>query len=374
MSRGTERGAPAEAIDGTSDGITGPLDAIDGTSDGIADPRNAIDGIDGTANRRHALSDHLAPSAGVDPTAHIDPTARIDPTAHVGPGTHIGPGACVGPGARIGAGVTLGPYAIVGAHSDLAADCHLEAHAVVGPHTTLGPRCRVASFAVVGAAPQDRRTPPDAPYRLVCGADNHFREGSTVSRGTAHGGGITRLGDGNLLMTHSHVGHDCQLGDGCTLANGVSLAGHVEVGDRVTFGGHAAVHQFCRVGRLALVAANAMVSRDVPPATIAAGDRATLRGLNVTGLRRAEVPAADRRALAAAYRAILRDGPRRAAAEALLASPVAEVRALAAFVLASPRGVARARAERARAERPEPASEQGFAHPDRKTTPESNGG
>lgn len=330
-------------------------DAIDGITDGIPADPDAIDGID--------------PMPG-----HVDPSARIDPTAHVDPGARIGPGAHIGPGARLGPGVTLGPYAIVGAHSQLGAGCHLEAHAVVGPHTTLGPRCRVSSFAVVGAAPQDRRTPPDAPHPLVCGQDNHFREGSTVSRGTAHGGGITRLGDGNLLMTHSHVGHDCRLGDGCTLANGVSLAGHVEVGDRVTFGGHAAVHQFCRVGTLALVAANAMVSRDVPPCTIAAGDRATLRGLNVTGLRRAGIPPDVRRALAAAWRAILRHGPRRAAAEALADSPVAEVRALAAFVLASPRGVARARADRGPAERPEPASQAGSGPPDHKTTPESNGG
>ena len=143
-------------------------------------------------------------------------------------------------------------------------------------------------------------------------------------------------------MAHSHVGHDCHIGDGCTLANGVSLAGHVHLGDRVTLGGHAAVHQFCRIGTLALVAANAMISRDIAPYCIAAGDRATLRGLNITGLRRAALPPDVRRALHAAYRNILRHGPRRPAAEAALTSPVPEVAALAAFVLNSPRGVARA--------------------------------
>lgn len=275
---------------------------------------------------RDAMSDGFSDDSGaIDPTAQVDPTARVDATARLGPGVRLGPGA------------------IVGAHAVLGPGCRVDAHGIVGPHTTLGPRCHVFSFAVVGAAAQDRRTPPDAPHRLVCGADNVFREGVTVSRGTAHGGGLTRLGDGNLLMTHSHVGHDCRLGDGATLANGVSLAGHVEIGDRVTLGGHAAVHQFARVGDLALVAANAMVSRDVPPYCIAAGDRATLRGLNATGLRRAGLSPEVRRALAAAYRALFRAGARRVAAEALADDPVAEVAALARFVLASPRGVARAR-------------------------------
>lgn len=260
--------------------------------------------------------------------AVIDPTARVDATA------------------RLGAGVRIGPGAIVGAEAVLGDGCRVDAYGIVGPHTTLGPGCHVFSFAVVGAAAQDRRTAPDAPHRLVCGRDNIFREGVTVSRGTDHGGGETRLGHGNLLMTHSHVGHDCRLGDHCTVANGVSLAGHVELGDRVTLGGHAAVHQFARVGALALVAANAMVSRDVPPYCIAAGDRATARGLNITGLRRAEVDSDVRRALQRAFRAIVRgeDGVgRRAAAQARRDDPVAEVARLARFVLASERGVIRAR-------------------------------
>ncbi len=262
----------------------------------------------------------------------IHPTAVIDPTASVADDARIGPGA------------------IVGAHAVIGPGCRVDAHGIVGPHTVLGAGCHVFSFAVVGAAAQDRRTAPDAAHRLACGEGNIFREGVTVSRGTAHGGGLTRLGDGNLLMTHSHVGHDCVLGDHNTLANGVSLAGHVEVGERVTFGGHAAVHQFARVGDLALVAANAMVSRDVPPYCIAAGDRATARGLNTTGLRRAGLDAETRMALKRAFRSIMRGGEsadgRRAAAEALLSASLAEVRHLAAFVLAAKRGVIRARRAR----------------------------
>ncbi len=125
----------------------------------------------------------------------------IDPGAEVAPDARIHPTAMVGAGARVGAG------------------CVLHAYAIIGPHTTLGPRCVVHPFAVVGGPAQDRRTDPDAPFRLVCGADNVFREGVTISRGTAHGGGLTRLGDGNLLMAQAHVGHDGRLGDGVTLAN-----------------------------------------------------------------------------------------------------------------------------------------------------------
>jgi UDP-N-acetylglucosamine acyltransferase len=253
----------------------------------------------------------------------------VDPTATLAPSAQVAPGAVVAAGAVVGAGCVLHPYAIV------------------GPNTTLGAGCHVHSFAVVGADAQDRRTAADAPTRLVCGPDNVFREHVTVSRGSAHGGGITRLGAGNLLMAGVHVGHDCVLGDGVTLANGVSLAGHVEIHDRAGLGGHAAVHQFARVGALAFVAANAMVSQDVPPYCLAAGDRARLLGLNVTGLRRAGLPREVRDALHRAFRLRLtgptarRREPRTLAElETLAAHP--EVRAFLAFLAEGRRGVCRA--------------------------------
>lgn len=218
------------------------------------------------------MSDASLWMVGVHATAWVHPTAQVSPAAVVGP------------------------------HSSIGAECVIHPYAVVGPHTSLGAGCVVYPFAVIGGPPQDRRTPPDATTRLVCGDANTFREHSTVSRGTPHGGGETRLGAENLLMTGAHVGHDARLGDGCVLANGVSLAGHVEVGDRVTFGGHAGVHQFVRVGALALVAANSMVTLDVPPYSLAAGDRARVLGLNVVGLRRAGVDAAARMSLKRALR------------------------------------------------------------------------
>jgi UDP-N-acetylglucosamine acyltransferase len=253
----------------------------------------------------------------------VDPTARIDPSAQLAPGVIVGAGADVGP------------------------RCVLHPYAIVGPGTTLGAGCHVHSFAVVGADAQDRRTPAEAPTRLVCGPDNVFREHVTISRGSVHGGGETRVGAGNLFMAGVHVGHDCVLGDGVTLANGVSLAGHVEIHDRAGLGGHAAVHQFARIGTLAFVAANAMVSQDVPPYCLAAGDRARLYGLNVTGLRRAGVAPQVRGALHRAFRlrltgpaALRRDPARLTELEAL--STLTEVRSFLDFLADARRGVCRA--------------------------------
>ena len=247
------------------------------------------------------------------------------------------------PTATISTSASIAPGAVVGAHSVIGADSRLDTYAVVGPYTELGARNHVHAFAVVGGPAQERRTPADGAFRLRCGDDNIFREGVTVSRGTEKGGGETLIGDHVLLMARSHVAHDCRLGDHITLANGVSLGGHVVVGDRVTFGGHAAVHQFCRIGTLAFIAANGMISRDVPPYCLAAGDRATLRGLNVTGLRRAGFEPDTRRVLARAYRALLR-APRRLGADldAARNAPCEAVRILAAFLQTSERGVMRA--------------------------------
>lgn len=269
-------------------------------------------------------------------------TGRAPPILHPAPSS-LGAGPLIAASANVHPSATLGPGAVVGEHAVIGPGCHLASYAVVGPHTTLGARCQVHAFAVVGGPAQDRRTPPDAPFRLICGADNIFREGVTVSRGTADGGGLTRVGDGNLFMTHSHVGHDAVVGDGNVLANGVSLAGHVHIGHRAVLGGHAGVHQFARVGDLALVAANAMVSRDVPPGCLAAGDRATLRGLNRVGLTRSGVSAADRRALQHAFHLLFREvGGIKRAAE-LRDDPVPLVRQLAAFVEESRRGLCGAR-------------------------------
>jgi UDP-N-acetylglucosamine acyltransferase len=146
-------------------------------------------------------------------------------------------------------------------------------------------------------------------------------------------------------MAHSHVGHDCVIGDRVTLANQVSLAGHVQIGSGVTCGGHSAVHQFVHIGDLAFIAANAMVSRDIPPFCMASGDRATLTGINATGLKRNNLDEEIIREISRAYRSVfrIRDGLRTQRVLALVNDPLPLIRAFATFIHTSKRGVARHR-------------------------------
>ena len=256
----------------------------------------------------------------------IHPTAIIDPSARLGD-VDVGPYAVVGPDVELGDGVVLGPHAVV------------EAHTVVGAGT------RLAAHAVLGGAPQDRKHDPRVPTRLVVGRDNDFREFTTAHRGSSALRGLTVIGDGNLFMANSHVAHDCLVGDGCVFANSAAVAGGVEVGDGAVLGGLAAVHQGARVGRLAMVGGGAMCAQDVPPFTLAQGDRARLHGLNITGLRRAGFDDASIGALKEAWRVLFDDElPRRTAvgrvAETLGHHPA--VAELLAFMAASQRGICRA--------------------------------
>jgi UDP-N-acetylglucosamine acyltransferase len=211
----------------------------------------------------------------------------------------------VHPTAIIEDGVSLHPTAIVGARSKLSKGCVLEAYSIVGDDTTLGEDNQLSSFCVVGAKPQDKKSKADDRFPLICGHGNQFREGVTISKGT-NASGKTIMGDENLWMAHSHLGHDGIVGNRCVFANGVSIAGHVEIGDDVHFGGHSAVHQFVQIGRLAFVAANAMVSQNVPPFCLVAGDHAQIRGLNLVGLQRFGVSEEDRLMLKRAYHQLIR--------------------------------------------------------------------
>ncbi|MEE2787670.1 MAG: acyl-ACP--UDP-N-acetylglucosamine O-acyltransferase [Myxococcota bacterium] len=249
--------------------------------------------------------------------------------------TQIATTAEIHPTARLGHGV------IVGEHAQIGAGCRLDAYAIVGPYTQLGTHNHLYSFAVIGGAAQDHRTDPDAPHRLICGQGNIFREGVTVSRGSEHGGGVTEIGNDNLLMAHAHIGHDVRMGHHNTLSNGVSVAGHVNIGNRTVLSGHCAVHQFVRIGELAFLAANAMVSRDVPPFCSASGDRAKLYGLNRVGLRRAGLSVATRQRLHAVYRQLFISERRnwRCLAQALVEDQDPHIAHLAAFCLGTERGL-----------------------------------
>jgi UDP-N-acetylglucosamine acyltransferase len=211
----------------------------------------------------------------------------------------IHPTAIVDPRAELAADVVVGPYAVIEAGVQLAEGCVVHAHAIVRGPTSMGPRCDVHPFAVVGGEPQAKRH-GGGPARLECGGGNVLREHVTVHGGTE--GRTTKLGADNLLMVGSHVAHDVVVGSGCVLANGVQLAGHVVVEDGVTFGGLAGVAQFVRVGESAFVAAMTGCERDVPPFVVVQGNRARVRGVNVVGLKRRQVPDGSIAALGRAVR------------------------------------------------------------------------
>lgn len=249
----------------------------------------------------------------------------------------IHPSAIIHPAAELEANVEIGPYAVIEAGVRLGSDC------VVGPHvhllgpTTIGRANRFHTGAVIGDLPQDLAFTP-APTGLRIGDDNVFREHVTVHRSNSLEE-ETRIGSHCFLMAHSHVGHNCRLGDRVILANGATLGGHVELQDRAFISGNCLVHQFVRVGSMALMQGGSAISKDLPPCTIARGDNG-IAGLNVVGMRRAGLSSEERIELRRLYHAvILGDGPmgeRLEAAEALVRSEWG--RTFVAFVRSSRRG------------------------------------
>ncbi len=246
----------------------------------------------------------------------------------------IHPSAIVSSSAELASGVEIGPFAVIEDDVALGEGTRVEAHALVRRGTRMGARNVVHPFAVLGGEPQDRRHGGEA-TRLEIGEGNVFREHVTVHKGTAHGGGVTRIGSHGLFMVGAHVAHDCQVGDAVILANATLLGGHVTLGAHVVTGGGVALAPFVRVGERAFLAGGAMVERDVPPFVIAAGDRARVRALNKVGLRRSGVPEASIEELERAFVAIFRRGPRAVEAAAAQSDADPFVRALAAAVLAA---------------------------------------
>jgi UDP-N-acetylglucosamine acyltransferase len=212
----------------------------------------------------------------------------------------IHPTAIVDSAAELAEGVTVGPFSIIEGKVVVGPDTEIGSHAVIKPYTTIGARCRIFQFAVLGEIPQDLKFAGEVSSLLI-GDDNTIREFTTMHRGTAGGGGVTRMGNGNLFMAYSHVAHDCVLGNGIVMSNAATLAGHITVEDRAILGGFVAVHQFSRIGRHAFIGGASAVSRDVPPYAMAVGNRAKLVGLNLVGLKRSGLADTALQALRQAY-------------------------------------------------------------------------
>ena len=195
------------------------------------------------------------------------------------------PTAIIDAAAQLGSGVTIGAYSVVGPHVTLGDGVKLHSHVVIDGYTTVGAGCEVWPFAVLGATPQHTRYDGES-SELHIGANCVIREHVTMHPGTAIGAMQTIVGNNGLFFAGAHVAHDCVVGDHVIFANNAALGGHVEIGDHVMLGGFAAVQQWCRVGAHAMVGAHSLVDADVMPFTIAAGNRATLSGINVIGLER----------------------------------------------------------------------------------------
>lgn len=220
--------------------------------------------------------------SNIHPTAIVEPGAQIADDAVIGPMCHVGPKAVIGPATRL-----MHRVSILG-------------------RTTLGRDNVIWPNAVLGGEPQDLKYKGED-TELIIGDHNQIRESATLHLGTANGGGVTRIGDHNLLMVNAHVAHDCCIGNRCILTNNLLLAGHVHVEDHVIIGGGSAVHHFITIGKYAYIGGNTSVRQDAPPYMIFEGAHGRVRGVNAIGLQRNGFDAATIARLKQAYRTLFRD-------------------------------------------------------------------
>jgi UDP-N-acetylglucosamine acyltransferase len=246
----------------------------------------------------------------------------------------------VAPGAIVEAEVKIGPYCIVGPQVRVGRRSVLESHVVLDGETTLGSDNHIFPFASVGLVPQDLKFRGE-PSRVEIGDRNVIRESVTIHRGTAGGGGLTKIGSDNLVMTGAHIAHDCQVGSHIILANAATLAGHVEVADWATIGAFSGVHQFCRVGQHAFVGGYTVVTKDVLPYSKTVGNRACIYGVNSLGLQRRGFGPEAMAAIRRCYRTLLQSRLNTSDALAQIEAEVLtdEVRHIAQFIRGSARGV-----------------------------------
>jgi UDP-N-acetylglucosamine acyltransferase len=218
----------------------------------------------------------------------------------------IHPTAVIHPKAELHETVQVGPYAVIGEHVRIGANTVVGAHVVIDGWTEIGEDNQIFPGAVLGTEPQDLKY-NGAPSQLVIGRGNRIREFVTINRATNEGE-ATIIGDYNLLMAYVHVAHNCVIENQVVITNAVSLAGHIHIESQARIGGMVGIHQFTRVGRLAMVGAMSRVDRDVPPYLLVEGHPARIRGLNLVGLRRAKGMEGSLPALRQAYRLLYRSG------------------------------------------------------------------
>ncbi len=252
--------------------------------------------------------------------------------------------AVVHPKAVLADGVEIGPYTVIGENVTIEAGTTIASHVVVEGRTNIGEDCTVSPFVSIGTSPQHLCYQGEDTL-VTIGRNNTIREFVTVNRATEFGGGVTTIGDNNLLMAYVHIAHDCLLGNHIVMANAATLAGHISIGDHSVIGGLVGIHQYVRIGRFAMVGGCSALGQDVPPFTRAAGGyRAHLIGLNTLGLSRNGFSSETIQSLKAAYSTLFHSGLKQVESIQMLqgvAQNIPEVLELIQFIKGTKRGVCR---------------------------------
>jgi UDP-N-acetylglucosamine acyltransferase len=255
----------------------------------------------------------------------IHPKALVDSKANIADDVEIGPFSVIGPKVTIASGSWLGP------------------HVVITGRTTIGRNNRIFQFASLGEEPQDKKYAGED-TELIIGDDNTIRELCTFSRGTAQGGGVTRIGNDNWIMACVHIAHDCIVGNHTIMANNAALAGHVVVGDHAIMGGYSGIHQFCSIGEHSFISFASYANQSIPPYVTVAGEKAKARGINSEGLKRRGFTSDQIRQVRRAYRLLYRSGlPLEEALQSLteMAKDAPELNVMVDFINASDRSIIR---------------------------------
>lgn len=254
--------------------------------------------------------------------------------------TDIHSTAVISEGAQLGVDVSVGAYSVIGPHVRIGDGTSIGPHVVLDGHTSIGTECTIFPFACLGTRSQDLKFKGDTTY-VEIGDKTTLREYVTVNSGTSEGE-VTRVGQNCFLMAYCHVAHACKVGDGVIMANCATLAGEVTVEAGAVLGGLSAVHQFCRIGAMTMVGGCTKIVKDCPPFMMVDGNPAAVRGLNVIGLKRRDVPGDTIRALKESYRLIYRSTLTTAQAVEKIAAEYDEhdkVQQLLDFIGSSKRGI-----------------------------------
>jgi len=214
--------------------------------------------------------------------------------------------AIIDPKAKVSASVSVGAFTVIGPDVEIGENTIIQSHVSILGNTKIGKNNKIYPFASIGNDPQDLKFDGEK-TKLEIGDNNKIREYVTVNPGTKGGGGLTKVGNNCLFMVSSHIAHDCLVEDNVILANNVPLGGHAHIEENVIIGGNSAVQQFTRVGKSSMIGGMCGVVRDVIPYAIVHGNRSILKGLNLIGLRRKNIPNKEILILAEAYKEIFKD-------------------------------------------------------------------